>query len=241
MSACGRLLVAAAAVAAASCSPQYGAPPVSSDTQSYGAPLESAAAAQGFGSATNFPQNNGGGFGQGGAAGFGGNKGGRFVSSSAGAGPANSLDGQGMPYNFDWAVREPDYGNNFDHQEKSDGAVTSGQYRVNLPDGRVQIVTYTVEGDSGFQATVTYEGEAQYPPAGAGQGGGGGFSQGGGGFSQGGGGFGQGGGGFSQGASNTFGQQSANYNQQSAGSGFQSQENGGAGLASTPSTSYGAF
>ncbi|XP_043200551.1 pupal cuticle protein 36a-like [Amphibalanus amphitrite] len=233
MSACGRLLVAAAAVAAASCSPQYGAPPVSSGTQSYGAPLESAAAAQGFGSATNFPQNNGGGFGQGGAAGFGGNNGGRFVSSSAGAGPANSFDGQGMPYNFDWAVREPDYGNDFDHQEESDGVLTSGQYRVNLPDGRVQIVTYTVEGDSGFQATVTYEGEAQYPPAGAGQGGGGGFSQGGSGFSQ------ALGGGFSQGASSTFGQQSTNYNQQGVGSGFRHQE--GSRIASTPSTAYGAF
>ena len=33
---------------------------------------------------------------------------------------------------------------------------------MNLPDGRVQIVTYTADGN-GFVADVKYEGEAQYP------------------------------------------------------------------------------
>ena len=36
---------------------------------------------------------------------------------------------------------------------------------MQLPDGRLQKVTYTVNGDSGFVADVTYEGEAQYAPA----------------------------------------------------------------------------
>ena len=33
--------------------------------------------------------------------------------------------------------------------EKSDGSRTSGSYYVALPDGRVQKVTYSVDGDSG--------------------------------------------------------------------------------------------
>ena len=40
----------------------------------------------------------------------------------------------------------------------------SGSYRVNLPDGRVQTVTYTADHYGGFVADVKYEGEAQYPP-----------------------------------------------------------------------------
>ncbi|XP_037076348.1 pro-resilin-like [Pollicipes pollicipes] len=68
-----------------------------------------------------------------------------------------------MPYSFNWLVDQPEYGNLYDHGEDSDGLVTSGEYRVLLPDGRTQVVRYTVEGDSGYQAQVAYEGEAQFP------------------------------------------------------------------------------
>ena len=40
----------------------------------------------------------------------------------------------------------------------------SGSYRVNLPDGRVQTVTYKADHQGGFVADVKYEGEAIYPP-----------------------------------------------------------------------------
>jgi len=43
------------------------------------------------------------------------------------------------------------------------GGLTQGQYQVALPDGRVQTVTYTVDGPSGYVANVEYSGEAVYP------------------------------------------------------------------------------
>lgn len=67
-------------------------------------------------------------------------------------------------YNFDWAVKNDEYGNNYGHEEERDGDQTRGSYFVDLPDGRRQTVTYYVDGDGGYNAVVTYEGEAVYPP-----------------------------------------------------------------------------
>ncbi|XP_042227219.1 pro-resilin-like [Homarus americanus] len=66
-------------------------------------------------------------------------------------------------YDFDWSVKDEDSGNDFGHQESRDGDNTKGSYSVQLPDGRLQTVTYYVDGDSGYVAEVKYEGEAQYP------------------------------------------------------------------------------
>ncbi|XP_047471385.1 pro-resilin-like [Penaeus chinensis] len=66
-------------------------------------------------------------------------------------------------YDFNYAVNDPPSGNDFGHQEARDGPNTQGSYFVLLPDGRLQRVTYNVNGDSGYLAEVTYEGEAQYP------------------------------------------------------------------------------
>ena len=68
-------------------------------------------------------------------------------------------------YSYDYKVQDATSGVDFGQNESRDGAVTQGSYYVALPDGRVQRVTYTVSGDGGYVAEVSYEGEAQYPAA----------------------------------------------------------------------------
>ncbi|XP_064118904.1 cuticle protein 21-like [Macrobrachium nipponense] len=72
-------------------------------------------------------------------------------------------DEEGKPFEFEYAVTDHYNGLDFGHNENSDGTVVSGQYHVLLPDGRTQTVTYTADHDNGYQAEVTYEGEAEYP------------------------------------------------------------------------------
>ena len=48
---------------------------------------------------------------------------------------------------------------------KDDHGVVSGEYRVALPDGRTQIVTYHADHENGYVADVKYEGEPRYEPA----------------------------------------------------------------------------
>ncbi|XP_064118887.1 pro-resilin-like [Macrobrachium nipponense] len=68
-----------------------------------------------------------------------------------------------MPFNFDYAVKDHYKGLDFGHNSNSDGNLVTGEYRVLLPDGRTQIVTYTADHYKGYQAEVRYEGEAKYP------------------------------------------------------------------------------
>merc|ERR1712029_923439 len=70
------------------------------------------------------------------------------------------------PYTYTYAVADDYSKANFQAEESSDGAGTAqGSYRVALPDGRIQTVTYTANGYDGYVADVTYEGTAQYPEA----------------------------------------------------------------------------
>merc|ERR1711887_219875 len=65
-------------------------------------------------------------------------------------------------YNYQYGVNDPEYsGAVLSQQEERADYDTNGEYRVNLPDGRVQIVTYSA-GPEGYVADVKYEGEAVY-------------------------------------------------------------------------------
>merc|ERR1712083_333909 len=66
-------------------------------------------------------------------------------------------------YDFAWDVLDTYSGNEFGHKEIRNDKLTTGSYHVALPDGRVQTVTYTVDGYGGYAADVTYSGEAAYP------------------------------------------------------------------------------
>ena len=64
-------------------------------------------------------------------------------------------------YSYQYEVEDGEY----KAWEERSGYSTKGSYSVLLPDGRTMTVTYTVpDGDTGFMADVSYEGEAQYPP-----------------------------------------------------------------------------
>merc|ERR1711874_598594 len=55
---------------------------------------------------------------------------------------------------------------NFQQSESNDGTgAVTGSYSVNLPDGRIQTVTYNANDLTGNVATVEYSGTAAYPEA----------------------------------------------------------------------------
>ena len=66
------------------------------------------------------------------------------------------------PYNYEYGVNSPHHGSVFSQKETRDNYNTAGEYRVNLPDGRIQIVSYSA-GPHGYIADVKYEGEPVYP------------------------------------------------------------------------------
>merc|ERR1719440_2471897 len=65
-----------------------------------------------------------------------------------------------QPFAYEYGGAD-EYGRHFAKTETQDEyGVVKGEYRVELPDGRVQIVSYHADYDNGFIADVRYEGEA---------------------------------------------------------------------------------
>ena len=89
----------------------------------------------------------------------------RAPASSSSEESLESYESGEAKYNFNWAVSDESSENHFGHQEARDGDDTQGSYYVQLPDGRLQKVTFGVDGDNGYVANVEYTGEASYPSA----------------------------------------------------------------------------
>merc|ERR1712061_469336 len=69
-----------------------------------------------------------------------------------------------QPFQYEYGVKDDYRGNAFAKTEtQNDLGQVQGSYKVNLPDGRVQTVTYHADHEGGFVAEVTYEGTPQYP------------------------------------------------------------------------------
>jgi len=77
--------------------------------------------------------------------------------------PQDEKEEKPMPYAFNWEVNEREAktdGAFFTHtEEKKEDAPTrtEGEYKVWLPDGRLMVVSYYVDGESGFVPTITFE------------------------------------------------------------------------------------
>merc|ERR1712110_989514 len=68
------------------------------------------------------------------------------------------------PYTYTYAVADDYSKANFQQSESNDGTgAVTGSYSVNLPDGRIQTVTYNANDLTGNVATVEYSGTAAPP------------------------------------------------------------------------------
>ncbi|XP_045780856.1 GATA zinc finger domain-containing protein 14-like [Maniola jurtina] len=63
---------------------------------------------------------------------------------------------QDQNYAFSYRVKDQKTGDDFSHKQQSVSGGTNGEYRVRLPDGRLQIVSYTAD-ENGYNADVRYD------------------------------------------------------------------------------------
>ena len=66
-------------------------------------------------------------------------------------------------YAFGYSVKDDYSGDDFSHNEVRDGYKTEGEYRVALPDGRVQIVSYVAD-ENGYHASGSHMPTTPPPP-----------------------------------------------------------------------------
>ncbi|XP_052123413.1 cuticle protein 19-like [Frankliniella occidentalis] len=66
-------------------------------------------------------------------------------------------------YGFKYGVEDPKTGDVKDQAEERDGDVVKGEYSLLQPDGRKRVVSYVSDKVNGFNAVVSYSGEAVHP------------------------------------------------------------------------------
>lgn len=172
------LLIVVAVVTVVLAEPPVG-PSYLPPSSQYGAPFGG-----GGSGSSGFGRGSGGGFRGGiGGGGFGGgsafnrgSSGGRFGGSRApsaqygvpsaqygvpGAGGYGGAGGDPLAepanYQFQYEVQDAQSGNDFGHKEQRQGDDARGEYRVLLPDGRTQIVSYVAD-PRGYMPEIRYEG-----------------------------------------------------------------------------------
>merc|ERR1711931_609519 len=87
----------------------------------------------------------------------------QVILSAHAAGADEEYELSRDPYKYQVKVDDDKTSNRYEINESGSPEVVEGSYRIALPDGRVQVVTYQVHADKGFEAKVSYEGTAQYP------------------------------------------------------------------------------
>ena len=73
---------------------------------------------------------------------------------AAASGPEGRIAEEPASYNFEYAVQDEESGSDFGQQESREGDNTSGSYYVLMPDGRMQIVNYSVAADTGYVVDI---------------------------------------------------------------------------------------
>merc|ERR1711931_231254 len=87
----------------------------------------------------------------------------QVILSAHAAGADEEYELSRDPYKYQVKVDDDKTSNRYEINESGSPEIVEGSYRIALPDGRVQVVTYQVHADKGFEAKVSYEGTAQYP------------------------------------------------------------------------------
>ena len=73
---------------------------------------------------------------------------------AAASGPEGRIAEELASYNFEYTVQDEESGSDFGQQESREGDNTSGSYYVLMPDGRMQIVNYSVAADTGYVVDI---------------------------------------------------------------------------------------